>query len=140
VKYVLGADVQDVATCSVCGEAIRGAVCAGENGADVHFGCVRAAAFPNDSPSSERAHDKRCRREEHQTRWAAERTRRRKRYVRTAAQSDAEQTVRATAPASPYQDPTARPQAPTATPERAWLARLLTGVRASAWRVLASCL
>jgi hypothetical protein len=132
VKYVLGDDVQDVATCNVCGEAIRGAVCAGDNGADVHFGCARATALPSDNPSSEHAHDKRCRRAEHQARWAAGRTRRRKCYVQNAAQSASGHIVRDTTAASLCQGPAATPQAPKVTPVCAWPVRLLMGKHTSA--------
>jgi hypothetical protein len=52
VKYLLGADM-DVAVCSVCDHAIRGAVCAGENGEDVHFGCVLVTSISIASPRRE---------------------------------------------------------------------------------------
>ena len=128
LKYVLGMDVQDVATCNVCGELIRGAVYAGDNGADVHFGCMRVVTGSSRSPSGERAHDKRRRRLEHQARWAAVRTPRRQRCVRAEMQSAAGHIVKDAASASPCQEPGAMPPTPlkpTATPVRAWLGRLL---------------
>ena len=57
VKYILGVDASETVICVVCEKPIRGAVCAGGDGADTHFGCAHLV----DQACAGRLHDQRVR-------------------------------------------------------------------------------